>query len=342
MTGEAGPPDRRLLGRWTPWIAGTVLLAAVVAAFALWRATGRDREPADLDDAFVYDVDRYRVVPPERIGYREVACFETGLVRAAAVAVAADGGIFAAGDDRVVVLSPEGDRRAEIPVEGKPCALAVSPGGGLHLATEDRVFRGPLSGPLAELLRLPGDRARITSIAVDRDSVWVADAGSRGVWRFGLDGVPRGRIGDRDPDRGLPGFNVPSPYFDLLVAPDGLLRIVDPGRHRIDAFTVDGHRELSWGEASFALEGFSGCCNPAHLALLPDGSFVTSEKGIPRVKVYDASGSFVTAVVGSDGLDTEVAPCDVAADSRGRIVLLDPGRGRVRVFAPRRQAGTGD
>ena len=212
-------------------------------------------------------------------------------------------------------------------------ALATSPDGAMYVATENRVGRATLGATVTWLATVPGERARITSIAVDRSSIWVADAGARAVWRCDLEGKPLGRIGDKDPDRDIPGFNVPSPYFDLLMAPDGLLRVVDPGRHRIDAFTTKGDLELSWGKPTFDLEGFSGCCNPSHLAMLPDGRFVTSEKGIPRVKVHDVDGTFVTAVVGTDGLDTETEPCDVAVDSKGRILVLD--RATVRIFEPK-------
>jgi hypothetical protein len=71
---------------------------------------------------------------------------------------------------------------------------------------------------------------------------------------------------------------------------------------------------------------------------------VTSEKGIPRVKVYDASGAFVCAVAGPVELEVPKAAIgdpratdqkfvfDVAADSRGRILVLDPIRTSVRVF----------
>ena len=327
MTNETAPP----VSRWAPWIVVLVLLGIGFGVITLFRATGRDREPAELDDAFVYDVERYKIIPPERIGYREVARFATGLARATALAVGPDGRIVAAGDAKVLVHAADGKLLATIPVPGRPLALATS-GDDLFVATRNRVGRCAYRAPLTCIATVPGPRARITSIAVDPDTVFVADAGSRAVWRFTRDGSPAGRIGDRDPARDIPGFSVPSPYFDLLVAPDGLLRIVDPGRHRITAFTTRGDLEFAWGKASFALEGFSGCCNPSHVAMLPDGRFVTSEKGIPRVKVYDAGGDFVTAVVGCDGLDTETEPCDVATDRRGRILVLDPGRGVVRIY----------
>ncbi len=342
MTTATPPPDRHLLGRFTVPVLALVLAALAAGGIALWRATGQDRKPAGLDAAFVYDVDRYRTIPPERIGYREVARFPTGLAEAAALAVGPDDRIAAGGDGKVLVFSAAGALLATVPVPGPPCALAAAPGGDLLVATADRVGRCPYGEPLEFFATVPGEKARITSVAADAGFLYAADAGSRRVWCFDHDGAPRGTVGDRDLARRIPGFNVPSPYFDLLVAPDGLLRVVDPGRHRIDAFTDRGDLELSWGKASYDLEGFSGCCNPSHIALLPDGRFVTSEKGIPRVKVHDVDGTFVTAVAGAAGLDTESEPCDVAVDGRGRIVLLDPGKGVVRVFEPTEEEKRGD
>jgi hypothetical protein len=321
-----------------------VLVLGAVAGIAIttWREAVRDRQPADLDDAFVYDVERYKVVPPGKIGYEEVAQIETGLELATTVAVGPGDEIVLAGDQCVLIHDSRGTRRHALTVAATPLCAAVSAEGVLFVGYRRAVERGPLAGPLTRLLELSGKKARITSMAVVRDTVFVADAGARAVWTFGRDGRARGRIGERDADRNVPGFVVPSPYFDVLMAPDGLLRIVDPGRHRITAFTTEGELELAWGQASFALEGFSGCCNPSHIALLPDGRFVTSEKGIARVKVYDAEGRFVTVVVGPAGLDTETGPCDVAVDSKGRILVLDPGRGVLRIFGPKPRSARED
>ena len=342
MTTDTPPPDRNLIAAWTPLIVAVVVAAVVVIGIAVRRESGRDRKPADLDDAFVYDVDRYRAIPPEKIGYREVARIETGLARATALAVGPGDRIAVGGDKKVLVYSVEGALQTTIPTGESPLALATTPDGKLLVGTMNRVLACTFAEPLEEIFMIPGERAHITSIAADREFIYVADFGSRGVWRYTPGGELRGRIGDRDAGRDIPGFVVPSAYFDLAVAPDGLLRVVDPGRHQVDAFTAEGDLEISWGQASFELEGFSGCCNPSHIAILPDGRFVTSEKGIPRVKVYEADGAFATAVTGCDGLDTERDPCDVAADSRGRILVLDPGRGVVRIFKSLGRAGHDD
>jgi len=145
---------------------------------------------------------------------------------------------------------------------------------------------------------------------------------------------------------------IPSPHFDLAVGRDGLLRVVNSGRHRIEAYTFDGDLEFWWGEFSnVELKGFTGCCNPVNFAILGDESFVTCEKGLTRVKIYDAEGAFVGAVAGPEQLveggtsricyfpaDCQAGGFDVAVDAAGRILVLDTIKNVVRIFA-RREAG---
>jgi hypothetical protein len=80
------------------------------------------------------------------------------------------------------------------------------------------------------------------------------------------------------------------------------------------------------------LDGFSGCCNPTHIAILNDGSFVTSEKGIVRVKIIDPTGKFKTVVATPDDFEKGTTGLDIAIDSEERIILLDPLRNQVRIF----------
>ena len=100
-----------------------------------------------------------------------------------------------------------------------------------------------------------------------------------------------------------------------------------------------------------SIEGFCGCCNPMNFAIMADGSFVTVEKGLTRVKVYDPQGKFVGVVASPElliGLDNAyvcktVEDCrrgnfDVAVDSVGRILILDTGKNLVRIFV-RKEAG---
>ena len=94
-----------------------------------------------------------------------------------------------------------------------------------------------------------------------------------------------------------------------------------------------------WGTASLAASGFGGCCNPSHIALLPDGSLVTSEKGLPRVKVYDADGTFRAVVAGPESFRPGTVGLDLAVDDEGRVLVLDPSREELRIFVPRKGEG---
>jgi hypothetical protein len=72
---------------------------------------------------------------------------------------------------------------------------------------------------------------------------------------------------------------------------------------------------------------------------LPDGRFVTSEKGLARVKVSSPKGAFENAVAGADAftkyfekVNSLPVALDVAADSTGRIFIADSLGGAVRIF----------
>ena len=88
-----------------------------------------------------------------------------------------------------------------------------------------------------------------------------------------------------------------------------------------------------WGAPGSDLASFCGCCNPVDFALMPDGGFVTGEKGIPRVKVHTAQGRFVEFVAGPDQFASNTMSLDLAVSHDGRVLVLDAIQGAVRVFS---------
>ena len=261
-----------------------------------------------------------------------------------------------AGDKAVHVFDADGTetignrpgRPADVPGRRRRAGFYV--GVGTHVEVH-----GPDGKRIARWDDL-GDRAVLTSIAADEDDVFVADAGDKIVLRYDTSGKLLGRIGGRDAEKGIPGFVIPSPYFDLAVAPDGLLRVVNPGNHRIETFTPEGHYEtpLAWGKPGLAIEGFCGCCNPVNIAILADGRIVTAEKGIPRVKVYSGDGRFECVVAGPEQLaptdsiteetrdEYKLLAVDLAVDSRQRVLVLDPAAHSVRIFEHEGQTNGSD
>jgi hypothetical protein len=331
-------------------VIGVVLAAALGAA--AWMVVKLDLFGArEVPGQYQYKIDSIAEVEPNQILYKETdRPIETGFKHATAIAVDANGTVYAAGDHQVVVFNAGGQRSGTIALatdsteEARPQCLAVVEGGGVLVGIEDRVAVYDAAGQEAGGWSCPWPDSVVTGIAVFKADVYVADAGHRTVLHYNREGRLLGRIGDKDASRGIDGFVVPSPHFDLAVPPDGLLRAVNPGRHRVEAYTPDGQMELSWGRFGTDVEGFTGCCNPVALAVLPDGGFVTAEKGVVRVKVFTPDGRFLGVVagprqlIGSPGKvcqtpeQCQSAAFDVAADSQGRIYVLDTFKNRIRIF----------
>jgi len=329
------------------WIVLAVLAAILVSAVAVWRSDPWGGQGNRLSERFDYELSDHQRIDPALVLCKQVQEVPIELEEPRAVAVGPDDRIYIAGDKAVVAVSSEGAPGARIDLEDAPRCLTLTTaekGSPLYVGMKDHVEVYDASG--SRLAAWPGfgAKALLTSIAVGESDVFVADAGNRIVWRCDPSGKVVKQIGKRDEDRHIRGFVIPSPYFDLAVTPDGLVRVVNPGMHRVEGYTVDGDLEVFWGKPSLAIEGFCGCCNPANFAVLPDGSFVTVEKGVPRVKIYDPEGQFVGVVAGPEQLTStptitqetraehKLDVLDVAVDGRGRIVVLDPSARRLRIF----------
>lgn len=303
-------------------------------------------EPSDLPSEYTYDMDAYTQIDPDLIRYHAFdASMPLDVDRSRAIAVDADEKIYIAADKKIQVYTMPNPIPEEIALTVTPSCLTVEEDGTLLVGAEKIVLvLKPDGGEIARFT-MPVDRAVLTSIAADENNIFAADAANKLIWRFDRSGKLLGQIGQKDADRNIPGIVVPSPYFDILMAEDGLLRVVNPGRHLIEAYTVDGDREWVWGQTSVGIEGFSGCCNPVAIALLPDGGFVTAEKGLVRIKTYDADGRFVDVVAGPEQLnwtgpmrvcqsssDCGMQSFDVAVGPSGRIYVLDLADNRIYTF----------
>ena len=344
-------------------VAVVVVVCVVVAVIGIVGLDATGRKGNQLSKEFIYDIKDKAKVDPELILFEESSKeIDSGLKNTRAIALDSEDNIYIAGDRLIKMMSSDGETIDTIELDGEPTCLAVSDEGRIYVGVRDhvRVYgrKGGDEGGAELLARWQGlgPEAVLTSIATCKDDVFVADAGNRIVLRYDTGGKLLNRIGRKDKDKGIGGFSIPSAYFDLAVGSDGLLRVVNPGRHRIEAYTFDGDLEFWWGDYSSGVEGFCGCCNPINFAILADESFVTCEKGLVRVKIYDAEGDFVGVVAGPEQLVAggECRVCevpamcqsggfDVAVDSRQRVLVLDTIRGVVRSFVRKKpMQGQGD
>ena len=328
-------------------IVGVLIAVAVAVAIgSLFLVDTTGQKGSGLSAAYDLDAARLAKFDPNLLCYEEIGSpIPTGFARSRGLALDADGRFYIAGDEAIRVLSRTGNLERVISLSRQPHCVTVSVDGKLYIGLRDHIEVFDAAGQRLASWEKLGARAFLTSIALVRDNVLVADAGNAVVLRYDPAGTLIGRIGEKDAQRNIPGFHVPSPYFDIAVASDGLLRVVSPGRLRIEAYTLDGDLEFWWGENSMGIEGFCGCCNPVNLAMLPDGGFVTAEKGLVRVKVYNPDGSFQAVVAGPEQLveggaprvfenadDAQASGFDVAVDADGRVYVLDTIENTVRVF----------
>ena len=334
-------PDLRIINIWSymsvikkgvSGIIGMSLVALVVVlGLTVWTFLPvRDGGPCNTSECR-YDLSTVKkkgADGPPRAG---VSWLKPSLSNVTALAVGRHDEIYVGAMTCIEVLDPDGVHLT-IPMPAPVRALAEKDTGDIFVGLDNHVEIFSQDGIRKAVWKRPDPKTMITSIAVSSNFVFVADCQNRVVWRFSLSGEVLGRIGDKSPDR-PEGFVVPSAFFDVAVAADDSLWIVNPGMHRVEHFTSDGAYLTCWGAASLEPNGFCGCCNPSNLALAPDGSFITSEKHIVRVKRYDTAGRFLGIISGQEEWGSDVVGLDLAVDSKGRILVLDPSADAVRVYS---------
>jgi len=319
------------------------LLALGSAAFATSAASaGNDVNP------FAYDVGRLRKTDPKLVQYEQVGRFPSPYPEPHRIAAGPEGRFYIAAGNYVSVVERDGAKAGEIAMPGTARCVVVAGDGTVYAGVRDHVEVFDRKGERVAAWESLGKRAWLSGLAVGEKDVFAADSGNRLVLRYDKSGKLVGRIGERNKARNVPGLILPSPYLDVKLAPDGLLRVNNTGRHRVEAYTAQGDLEFFWGKPSMAIEGFCGCCNPVGLALLPDGRYVTSEKGLPRVKVYSKEGAFECVVAGPESFSENWQKCqpsdcttgglDAAVGADGRIYILDVVDATVRIMAKKKEA----
>ena len=305
------------------------------AAFGVTAAVVRaDAASPGGSNPFAYDLSRVQKTDPKLIAYEQVARWNCPRKDTRHISIGPGDRPYLCAGNYVSAVDGAGHPEMEIATSGVAGCSAVTTDGTVFVGVRDHVEVFDAKGQRRTAWDSPDRKSWFTSVAVGGKDVFVADAGKRVVLRYDHDGKLIGRIGTKDRDRNVPGFIVPSPYLGVVIHPDGLLRVNNPGRHRVELYTFDGDFEGSWGKPSAAIEGFCGCCNPIALALLSDGRFVTCEKGLPRVKIYSRTGELECVVAGVESFSDNARACsglndcahgglDAAVDSRGRIHILD-------------------
>ncbi|MEI7500088.1 MAG: hypothetical protein WCK84_06515 [Bacteroidota bacterium] len=311
-------------------IAGALVLLLTVVVFMGWDLFFSPTN--DNINPYVYDLASLKSGDTSLIRYKEAMRIIPGLSEIHGIATDRSDQIYVAGKNGVEIFDQTGKRVGAFSFDETARCIQVDFKGIIYLGMQDHLEIYSSSGKLLKKWKSCSDKAIITSVAINGNDVFIADAGNKIVYHYNTDGKLLKHIGQKDPEKGIPGFIVPSPWFDLAIGRNGELWVVNPGRHSFEQYSIEGELIKSWGKASMTLEGFCGCCNPSHFAILSDGSFVTSEKGIERVKIYKSNGDFSCVVVSSKSFIEGTQGLDIAVDSKERIIVLDPVKNQIRIF----------
>ena len=304
------------------------VVAAVIILIVIIDISGSRPEKRG-ENPFALEVDDFMSVDPDQILYRETKNIKLLADEYYGIDVS-DSEIFITADNYLQVLSLNGVELRKI-VLPEPGGVVLKHQDELLIGFRSYIASYNLEGRLINEFPYIGDSAVVTSIAVIEDNIFVADAGNRQVLRYGFNGnLINSFKGKREADD-LHGFIIPSPYFDVANN-DGDLWVVNPGMHALENYSLEGDLRGYWEKANNTPEGFAGCCNPAYIDVMPNGSFVTSEKGIVRIKVFEQSGKLTGFVAEPSKFEEDGHAPDIAVGADGVIYALDFDRKLIRVF----------
>lgn len=308
-----------------------IIAIGVIAAVVLYDSlsTRMDRRPAN---PFEYNVDEFKVVDESLVSYREAR--QIHIEEEPKALTYHDEKLFLLTTSRILVLSPAGRELLSKSIDPNPARITVSEDGEIVLGYENYLVTMDAQGNEKYRSEVFGEKSLFTSVAVLGEEIMVANGGEREVWVFNRELEKTGSFKGESGVSALHGFILPSLHFDMNVNDEGELWVTNPGLHRIQNYSAGGRLRGHWGEPSFGLEGFSGCCNPYFIDFLSDGRFVTSEKGIIRVKIHKESGELESVVAAPDKFPNGKTAPALAVDSQDNVWLLDFDKKMLRLFIP--------
>jgi hypothetical protein len=222
--------------------------------------------------------------------------FEPGKGQLNAVTVSENGRIFLGGEPFIACYDTGFNLLWEYKTGMPVTALTVS-GNSLFASVQGTILVLSMDGEKTDEWGPFENNSMITSLSANEQYVAFADAANKTVF---------------------------------ILTSDNILYAANTGNRRIEKRSIDGKLLEYFGEPGTEPGAFCGCCNPAHFTLIP-GGFITSEKGINRIKILNIKGEFVE-FVSSVNKFVPPLPLDIAS-SDGKIIFgANPADSKIYVF----------
>lgn len=312
------------------------LLLLVVVIFFMARDFFH-KETKPIKNPYKYDIQKLKEIDDSLVDYKEIKQIPFEMDTPHGISVDNEDNIYIAGKGKVLQFTKHGELMNTFDIGNEAYCIHVSKNKKIYLGIKNHVEIWSSSGNQKAVWKSYNDTSIITSITTKDTSVFAADAGCKLIHHYDTEGNYIKNIGEKDTAKGIPGFIIPSPYFDVDIGREGKLWATNAGKHKFEAYDGNGNLVTTWAKTSMHLEGFSGCCNPTHFAILDDGAFVTSEKGIERIKIHEPTGQFRCVVAKPSNFEEGTKGLDLDVDSKQRILILDPVKKMVRIFVKNKQ-----
>lgn len=308
-------------------IIAAVVIAGIVLFEQFSKGMGK-RTPVP----FEYSLSEYAQVDKALIAYREVRQISIPSGEPKALTIIGENLVLLT-SGMLHVITPQGREVFQKAIEPGATRILATDNSRAYIAYKN--YMVSYDDSWNELYRTEiFEESFFVSLARVGETIYVADGWEKKVLMFNEQLQQTGSFKGESGVSAVHGFILPGQQFDMAVNYDGELWVVNPGLHTIQNYSPEGRLRGFWGIASFGLNGFSGCCNPSYMAFLSDGRYVTSEKGMVRVKIHKQSGEFETVVAAPEKFGRGESAPALAVDGNDNIWLLDFDKKMIRLFTP--------
>jgi hypothetical protein len=283
------------------------------------------------ENPYSMKMDSLGEIPTDKFCSTNYSSIQLQGTKSEAIAVDKYNNIYASNDKKILCFDENEKLVSEIKCDFTATALACT-SNKLIAAFTNEIYIFDADGKQLKNWKLENEKSYITSLAAIDGKIYAADAHAAKVYCFSEEGKLLKTIGQTTDKKELTFFVLPSYYFDVAIGTENTIWIANTGRHKLVQLDADDQIISNWGETSSAVDGFCGCCNPSNFALLRDGSFITAEKGLVRVKKYSKNGEFECVIAGPEKFKEDAKGLDIAIDSNDRIFVLEPEAMKIHVF----------
>ena len=308
-----------------------LLLMAGIIVIVVTKDLLSNRPDNRSANPYEYNIVKFKSVDSTKVHYKETKNIRLNATGKPKGIAYSNQKLYIISDSILQIITVQGKEIFKTKLSASPTCISVTEK-NIFIGFNDYIAKYELAGKLISSWKPLDKKTILTSIAVKNDLLFAADAGNRRVVRYSVNGEYLNSFDGKSGKGDLHGFIVPSPCFDLAFNGDGELWVANPGKLALEQYHDTGAFQSFWSKDEDGIEGFWGCCNPAQIAFLPDGSFVTSEKKNVRIKIYKPSGEFDCVVAPNEKFaDSEIAP-DLAVTAEGDIYALDFDKREIRLF----------